>query len=112
MQEKTKQFGFEWENETQVWEKVEEEIGEFRSAVAAQEPFHRREEELGDVLFSLINYARWQGIDPETALEKVNQKFKRRFEYIEQHAGRDLQAMSLNEMDALWNQAKQLEKNE
>ena len=111
MQEKTKQFGFEWENETQVWEKVEEEIAEFRSAVADEEPFHRREEELGDVLFSLINYARWQGIDPETALEKVNQKFKRRFEYIEQHAGRDLQAMSLTEMDALWNEAKQLEKN-
>ena len=110
MQDKTRQFGFEWENESQVWDKVEEEIGEFRSAVAAAEPLHRREEELGDVLFSLINYARWQGIDPETALEKVNQKFKRRFEYIEQTADRDLREMSLAEMDALWDEAKELEK--
>ncbi len=112
MQDKTRQFGFEWENEAQVWAKVEEEIDEFRSAVATNETFHRREEELGDVFFSLINYARWQGIDPETALEKVNQKFKRRFEYIERMADRALQEMSLAEMDALWNEAKQLEKKD
>ena len=102
MQEKTKQVGFEWENSDQVWEKVEEEIQEFKDAKTKDE----KEDEFGDVLFSLINYARYEGIDPETALEKVNRKFKRRFEYIEKHADRELEDMSLVEMDELWNQAK------
>ena len=101
MQEKTAQVGFEWENADQVWEKVEEEIAEFRQAAAAE-----KEEEFGDILFSLINYARFQGIDPETALEKVNQKFKYRFEYIEANAVKSLEEMSLEEMDALWEAAK------
>ena len=106
MQDKTKQVGFEWENSEQVWEKVEEEIGEFKEAMATSDAQHQ-EEEFGDLLFSLINYARFTGIDPETALERVNQKFKKRFEYIEAHADRDLTEMSLAEMDALWNQAKE-----
>ena len=106
MQDKTRQVGFEWENSEQVWEKVEEEIGEFKEAMATSNVQHQ-EEEFGDLLFSLINYARFTGIDPETALERVNQKFKKRFEYIEAHADRDLTEMSLAEMDALWNQAKE-----
>ncbi len=108
MQEKTKQVGFEWENSEQVWEKVEEEIGEFKEAVAEGMTPQRIEEEFGDVLFSLVNYARFQNIDPETALERVNQKFKKRFEYIEAHAPKDLQEMTLAEMDALWNEAKRM----
>ena len=106
MQEKTKQVGFEWENAEQVWEKVEEEIQELREVLDQPASQEKREEEFGDVLFSLINYARFIGNDPETALERVNMKFKRRFEYIETHAPRDLREMSLAEMDALWEQAK------
>lgn len=106
MQEKTKQVGFEWENAGQVWEKVEEEMAEFREAMEQDLPQAKREEEFGDVLFSLINYARFQNIDPETALERVNLKFKKRFEYIEAHADRDLRDMSLAEMDKLWDEAK------
>ncbi len=106
MQDKTKQVGFEWENAEQVWEKVEEEIQEYKEAVIKQESYERREEEFGDVLFSMINYARFTGIDPETALEKVNRKFKKRFEYIEAKADRPLTDMSLEEMDALWEEAK------
>lgn len=106
MQEKTKQVGFEWENAEQVWEKVEEEMTELKETMDNNHSFAEKEEEFGDVLFSLINYARFQGIDPETALEKVNQKFKKRFEYIEAHADRNLKDMSLEEMDALWEKAK------
>ncbi len=107
MQEKTKQVGFEWENAAQVWEKVEEEMNELKETFDRDLPQARKEEEYGDVLFSLINFARFQGIDPETALEKINQKFKRRFEYIEAHADKDLNDMTLAEMDALWEAAKQ-----
>ena len=106
MQEKTKQVGFEWENAGQVWDKVEEEMAEFKETLEQKMSHQKREEEFGDVLFSLINYARFQGIDPETALERVNLKFKKRFEYIEANADRSLEDMSLAEMDALWNEAK------
>ncbi len=106
MQEKTKQVGFEWENRDQVWEKVEEEMQELKEVVDGSEGQSRIEEEFGDVLFSMINYARYVGVDPETALEKVNRKFKKRFEYIEEHAPKDLEEMSLEEMDVLWNEAK------
>lgn len=106
MQEKTKQVGFEWENSEQVWQKVEEEMAEFREAMQENLSPEKREEEFGDVIFSLINYARFQGIDPETALERVNNKFKKRFEYIEANAPTDLRNMTLAEMDALWNEAK------
>jgi XTP/dITP diphosphohydrolase len=111
MQEKTAQVGFEWDDAGQVWEKVEEEIREFRASVGEGTDQLHMEEEFGDVLFSLINYARFLQIDPETALERVNNKFKRRFEYIEANAPQNLRDMTLAEMDALWDQAKAQEKN-
>ena len=105
MQEKTAQFGFDWENREQVWDKVREEMEEFRTADNSAD----REEEFGDLLFSLINYARWEGIDPETALERTNRKFRERFEYVESRAPEaGLHAMPLEQMEALWRQAKQL----
>ena len=106
MQEKTKQVGFEWENAAQVWEKVEEEMAEMKETIDLDLSQERKEEEFGDVLFSLINYARFKGIDPETALEKTNRKFKKRFEYIEANAAKELNEMTLEEMDVLWNEAK------
>ncbi|MEL7020553.1 MAG: nucleoside triphosphate pyrophosphohydrolase [Bacteroidota bacterium] len=112
MQEKTAQVGFEWENAAQVWEKVEEEIAEFKETLDNRESQERKEEEFGDILFSLINYARFQNIDPETALERINRKFKTRFEYIESKAHKDLNDMTLAEMDALWNEAKSLDKSD
>lgn len=110
MQEKTKQVGFEWENADQVWDKVEEEIQEFRDASKAGAEKSKLEDEFGDVLFSLVNYARFVQIDPESALERVNQKFKRRFEFIEANAPKPLKDMTLGEMDQLWNEAKALER--
>lgn len=109
MQEKTAQVGFEWENKDQVWDKVKEEFEEFRAELDGADQ-ERKEEEFGDLIFSLINYARFENIDPETALERVNKKFKRRFEYIEEQAPQSLTDMSLEEMDALWNEAKHKEK--
>lgn len=106
MQEKTKQVGFEWETTEQVWAKVEEEIGELQENIRNQAPQADIEEEFGDVLFSLVNYARFIGVDPETALERVNRKFKSRFEYIESNAPKPLQDMSLAEMEVLWVEAK------
>lgn len=108
MQEKTAQVGFEWDHKEQVWEKVKEEIDEMRQALMNETDMSKKEEEFGDVLFSLINYARFENIDPETALERVNKKFKTRFEYIEAHAPKSLEDMSLSEMDDLWNKAKLL----
>ena len=106
MQEKTKQVGFEWETTDQVWAKVEEELGELHENVTQNAPQADIEAEFGDVLFSLINYARFIGVDPETALERTNKKFKSRFEYIEAKAPRPLREMSLPEMDVLWEEAK------
>lgn len=106
MQDKTRQVGFEWKHIDQVWDKVEEEMSELKSAVDSNASKAEIELELGDVFFALINYARFLKLDPETALEKVNQKFKNRFQYIEQHAGKPLDEMSLEEMDVLWNEAK------
>ncbi|WP_090166392.1 nucleoside triphosphate pyrophosphohydrolase [Neolewinella agarilytica] len=103
MQEKTAQFGFDWDNVEQVWDKVREEMEEFHQA----ETERHQEEEFGDLLFSLINYARWKGIDPETALERTNLKFRKRFEFVEQAAGeRGLSDMPLSEMEGLWQRAK------
>ena len=90
---------------------IKEELRELKEVMENEESKQRREEEFGDVLFSLINYARFIDVDPETALERINQKFKRRFEYIEAQADRPLQDMSLEEMDALWNEAKTVRKN-
>ncbi|MEL6140605.1 MAG: nucleoside triphosphate pyrophosphohydrolase [Bacteroidota bacterium] len=108
MQEKTAQFNFDWENIDQVWDKVQEELGEYRETIELNLAKERQEEEFGDLLFSLINYARWQGIDPEMALEKTNQKFKRRFEYLEERANGELGKMTLAEMEAIWQEAKEV----
>lgn len=105
MQEKTAQVGFEWEKTEDVWAKVEEEIQEFRASVEKGDKGHQ-EEEFGDILFSLINYARFLGINPETALERTNKKFKKRFEYIEKNASKPLSDMTLQDMDDLWERAK------
>ena len=112
MQEKTKQVGFEWENKEQVWAKVEEEIGELQDNLRNGAPQAEVEEEFGDVLFALVNYGRFIGVDPETALERVNRKFKSRFEYIERQAPKPLQEMTLVEMDVLWEEAKGEEKGQ
>jgi XTP/dITP diphosphohydrolase len=108
IQQKVKQVGFEWENKEQVWDKVEEEIGEFMAEVAANDQ-EKMEAEFGDVLFSMINYARFLHIDPESALEKTNKKFKHRFELMETYAkdnGLDLAKLSLNEKEAIWQSMK------
>lgn len=105
MQDKAAQVGFDWSEKSDVWKKVEEELSEFQ---LAQTPSHK-EEEFGDLLFALVNYARFEGINPDDALEKANIKFKRRFEYIESHANQvstSLESLTLNEMEELWNQAK------
>jgi XTP/dITP diphosphohydrolase len=105
MQDKAAQVGFDWNLESDVWQKVKEEIGEFE----ATENTRDAEEEFGDLIFSLVNAARWKGLNPDDALEKANQKFRSRFEFIEQHAqqkGLKMEEMSLEEMDELWNQAK------
>lgn len=108
LQEKAKQVGFEWDNREQVWEKVEEEIGELKQAIAIEEQ-DKIEDEFGDVLFSLVNYARFLRVDPENALERTNKKFISRFTGMEELAlktGKPLADMSLEEMDAIWNSIK------
>lgn len=111
LQEKTKTVGFEWDDISQVKEKVEEELAELYEAVDSgkQEAI---EDEMGDIFFALVNYARFAGVDPEAALEKTNLKFIRRFQGIEALAteqGKTLQGMSLEEMDAMWNEIKKRE---
>ena len=105
LQEKTATVGFEWEKIEDVWDKVMEEKAELQEAVVSGDQAHI-EEEFGDLMFSLVNYARFLKVDPEAAVEKVNKKFKRRFEYIEEQATKSLNEMSLEEMDALWNESK------
>lgn len=110
MQEKAKQVGFEWENKHQVWEKVEEELNEFKEEAFATEIHQEHlEKEFGDLLFSLVNLSRYLNIDPEAALEKTNLKFYNRFNLMEKMANeqeKKLHEMKLEEMDALWNQTK------
>ncbi len=110
MQEKTAKVGFEWDTTEQVWEKVIEEMGELREAIDENHAIEKREGEFGDLLFALVNYARFIDVDPETALERTNKKFKSRFEYIENTAQKPLSDMTLEEMDALWNDAKRIER--
>lgn len=108
IQEKVKAVGFDWEESEQVWEKVEEEIAEFHAEVQARDA-DKMQAEFGDVLFSLINYARFLNINPEEALERTNKKFIKRFQYLESKAselGKPLMNMSLAEMDVFWNEAK------
>ena len=109
LQEKAKQVGFEWENKEQVWEKVEEEVGEMKEAIQ-QGDQHKIEEEFGDVVFSLVNFARFLKVDAENALEITNKKFIARFTQMEELAlskGKNLNDMSLEEMDSIWNEIKQ-----
>ena len=110
IQDKAKQVGFQWENAEQVWEKVWEEMDELHGEVNNEKiDAEKVEEEFGDLLFALINYARYINVDPERALEKTNKKFVRRFQYIEdavKQTNGDLKSMSLTEMDALWDKAK------
>jgi XTP/dITP diphosphohydrolase len=108
IQEKAKQVGFEWENKEDVFKKIEEEINELREAVATKEQ-DKIEEEFGDTMFSLINYARFLQVDAETALERTNKKFIKRFKQMEAMAweqNKQLNEMSLSEMDAIWNEIK------
>lgn len=109
IQDKAKGVGFDWDNADQVWEKVLEELNEFKEAKTKED----QEEEFGDLLFSLINYARFKGIHPEDALEKTNKKFIYRFQYLETESAKDgkqMGEMTLNEMDEYWNRAKELKK--
>lgn len=108
IQDKAKQVGFEWDNINDVWKKVEEEMGELEEVVREGNA-DRIEDEFGDLMFSLVNYSRFLDVDPETALERTNQKFLKRFRYIEEVAtkqGKALTDMTLGEMDAIWNEAK------
>jgi XTP/dITP diphosphohydrolase len=122
LQEKAKQVGFEWDNKEQVWEKVEEEIGELHAAISHLKTAGEQaaeadtmslqgniEDELGDVFFSLVNFARFLQVDAENALERTNRKFIERFTKMEEEAqkeGRQLADMTLEEMDGIWNKIK------
>jgi XTP/dITP diphosphohydrolase len=109
IQDKAKGVGFDWDNADQVWEKVLEELNEFKEAKTKED----QEDEFGDLLFSLINYARFKGIHPEDALEKTNKKFIYRFQYLETESAKDgkqMGEMTLSEMDEYWNRAKALKK--
>jgi len=113
IQSKVKAVGFDWDQKEQVWDKVQEELSEFKDEIISGESQERMEEEFGDFMFSIINAARLYGIDPETALEKTNKKFTRRFNYLEEktlNQGKDLTEMSLEEMDVYWDEAKALER--
>lgn len=125
LQEKAKQVGFEWDDRQQVWSKVEEEIAELKEAVrnresgigsGAEEKLQGAvEDEFGDVVFSLINYARFLQVDAENALERTNKKFIQRFTQMEKEAlqnGKDLTNMTLQEMDAIWNTIKQKQRQQ
>lgn len=108
IQEKAKKVGFEWEHKEDVWEKVEEEMNELQEAIGQDDPKHI-EEEFGDLLFSLVNYARFLQVDAEGALERTNKKFIHRFTIMEAEAkkrGKPLEEMSLTEMDSIWNDIK------
>lgn len=109
MQQKTAGVGFQWENKEDAWKKVEEEKNEFLKEVRKADDPENREAEFGDLMFALINYARYVDVNPDDALEKTNKKFARRFSYIEQCAktkGVPFQDLSLDEMVALWKEAK------
>ena len=108
IQDKARGVGFDWENKDQVWEKVNEELGELKCEV--DKGSDKQAEELGDVIFSLVNYARFLGIDPDEALERTNRKFISRFNYLETKSkdeGKKFGEMSLQEMEVYWQQAKQ-----
>ncbi|WP_452224158.1 nucleoside triphosphate pyrophosphohydrolase [Lacinutrix chionoecetis] len=110
IQDKVAGVGFDWEKPEQVWEKVEEELNEFKIEVANNNKT-AMEDEFGDVLFSMVNYARFLDINPENALERTNKKFSKRFQYLEAKAkslNKDLKEMTLREMDVFWDEAKKI----
>lgn len=114
IQDKARHVGFDWEERSQIWSKVKEEISEFEKEVANLDP-DKAEAEFGDVMFSLINAARLYHINPDNALERTNRKFIRRFNYLESKTlkqGRNLKDMTLAEMDAIWDEAKLKEHEE
>ena len=114
IQDKARNVGFDWKNKEDVWDKVQEELDELKIELAKEDK-ENSTKELGDFLFSVINAARLYKLNPDNALEHTNQKFIRRFNYVEDHTlkkGKNLKDISLEEMDQLWNEAKSLEKNE
>ena len=109
IQEKVKGVGFDWDNKDQVFDKVKEEFSELHQEIKKINNQEKIEKEFGDVLFSMINYARFIGVDPESALERTNKKFIGRFNYLEQEVKtnkKDLMKMSLEEMDLIWDRSK------
>ncbi len=114
IQSKVRAVGFDWDKPEDAWLKVEEELGELKHEIFTGAPIEKVEAEFGDLFFSLINTARLFGVDPDTALERTNLKFKRRFEYLEQQTlmkGLELKKMTLAEMDVYWNEAKKMERD-
>ncbi|MCK9220101.1 MAG: nucleoside triphosphate pyrophosphohydrolase [Bacteroidales bacterium] len=112
IQEKVSGVGFDWENPEQVWEKVLEELNELREVAENGDDQKRKEHELGDLMFAIINYARFIGVNPEDALERTNRRFIKRFKYLEDKSKeleRPLHEMNLAEMDVYWNEAKKAE---
>ncbi len=110
IQDKVAGVGFDWEKPEQVWEKVQEELSELNTEIEKGNT-DKIESEFGDVLFSMINYARFINVNPENALERTNKKFINRFQYLENEAkkiGKSLHDMSLAEMDVFWNKAKKI----
>jgi MazG family protein len=111
IQDKVKGVGFDWEEKHQIWDKVMEELNELKEEISVADK-NKIESEFGDLFFSLVNAARLYDIDPETALEKTNRKFTRRFNYLESRTmalGRSLKSMSLDEMNVFWEEAKKLD---
>jgi XTP/dITP diphosphohydrolase len=109
IQEKASGVGFDWEKPEQVWDKVLEELNELKAEVSQGAPVEKREDELGDLLFAIVNYARFIDVNPEDALERTNRKFIRRFQYLEEQAKKmhkPLNEMTLAEMDVFWEEAK------
>jgi len=114
IQDKARAVGFDWDEREQVWDKIGEELDELKTEIR-QMNAEKMEAEFGDLLFSMVNAARLYGIDPETALERTNKKFIKRFNYLEQHtikAGRPLTSMTLDEMNVVWEEAKRMKNEE
>lgn len=115
IQDKARGVGFDWEKPHQVWDKVQEELNELKYEVDNNAPHEKIEQEFGDLLFALINFSRFIDVNPESALERTNKKFIRRFEYLEAQtnaSNKDMKKMSLDEMDVFWNEAKKMEGKE
>jgi MazG family protein len=112
VQDKVRSVGFDWDERSQIWDKVKEELGELQVEIEKQDK-ERMEAEFGDLLFSMVNAARLYDIDPEMALERTNKKFIKRFNYLEEHTikqGRSLRDMTLDQMNEIWEQAKKFDK--